>query len=99
MRPKKGRRDAAPLGYRLRGLASQRPFIFSFDVVHNRINVLVAAGVDPGNREHMQAPATGIDRSSTRQPIAALRAGGLRSSSLLAACRRQIRTYRAGGRL
>ena len=70
-----------------------------FDVVNNRVKVLVATGVDSSNRENVQPALRGIDGTGARQPTTVLRAGGLSAGSLGAACRRQIRTYRARNRL
>src|ERR1700733_5882829 len=73
--------------------------MFLFDVVNNRVEVLVATGVDSGNREYVQPALRGIDGTGARQPTAVLRAGGLRAGSLRANCRGQIRSYWAGRRL
>src|SRR5580704_8765717 len=70
-----------------------------FDVVNNRVDVLVPTGVDSDSREHVQALAGSIDGSGASQSIAVLRAGGLRTSNLRATCRRQIGTCRARRRL
>lgn len=42
------------------------PSQFSFDVVNNRIDVLVATGIDSGNREYVQSLAGGIHGAGTR---------------------------------
>src|SRR3984885_167705 len=73
--------------------------MFLFDVVNNPVEVLVATGVDSGNREYVQPALRGIDGTGARQPTAVLRAGGLRAGSLRANCRGQIRSYWAGRRL
>ena len=49
--------------------------MYLFDVVNNRVNVLVPSGVNSGDREHVEALARSIDGTGTRQPIAVLRAG------------------------